>query len=135
MIAWCRVIVPEIKAELELSEDGTTILGCKNYDAATYIDIPSTVTTIGKHAFYKDNLTECEYVKTLKVPSSVTRIEEFSFSRTFESVYIPPSVVYIGSQNISLYNCVVYVEAGSYAEQWAKNRADGSQRIEIITFD
>lgn len=131
IVAICMINVVDKEAELILSEDGTTILGVTNYDTATVINIPNTVTTIGEHAFYKDNLNDCEYVKTLQIPSSVTTIENYAFCRELESIYIPSSVTSIGYQNIS-YDCIIYTESGSYAEQWAKDR-HASQKIEIIS--
>ena len=42
----CKVTVPPIEAELELSEDGTVLKDCKNANSATVINIPNTVTRI-----------------------------------------------------------------------------------------
>ena len=118
-IATCTVTVPDVVAELELSEDGTTVLGCTNSNIVTVIHIPDTVTTLGERS-----LIDCDNVKTLIIPSSVTTIEYYALPyRNLESVYIPPSVTYIDFQALGAFSpVIVYGESGSYAEEWANNQ-------------
>ncbi len=112
-VASIRVNVPEVGAELKLSEDGTKVLECPNDHYVTYINLPDSVTTLGEWCF-----RYCRQIKTWEIPSSVTTIEEGALPINIESVYIPPSVTYIEYQH--LIELPVYGESGSYAEQWAK---------------
>lgn len=118
MVAACEVTVPDVEAELVLSEDGTTVLDCNNDWYATVINIPDTVTTLGKNSLYY-----CEYVKSLEIPSSVTTIEDSALPGYAESIYIPPSVTYIDPIQYLSDTCIIYGEAGSYAEQWTKEQS------------
>lgn len=64
---------------------------CQNL---THIELPSTVTTIGKEAFYSCSLT------SLTLPDSVSYIDDraFSLCTSMKTVELPDSVTYIGEQ-------------------------------------
>ena len=119
----CKVTVPPTEAELELSEDGTVLQGCKNGDRATVVNIPSTVTRLEYFS-----LARCLALKSLEIPSSVTIIEEealstnLGLSTPLKKIYIPSSVTEIGQQYFPE-TCIIYGESGSYAEQWAKENS------------
>ncbi len=119
----CKVTVPPIEAELELSEDGTVLQDCKNDDYATVVNIPDTVTRIETMS-----LANCLWVKFIEIPPSVMTIEKWALSTDIglstplKKLYIPPSVTEIGQQFFSE-PCIIYGESGSYAEQWAKENS------------
>ncbi len=123
LTASCKVTIPPIEAELELSEDGTVLQKCKNADRATVINIPNSVTRL-----QTSSLAGCLWVKTLEIPSSVEIIErkalsfEYGLSACFKSIYIPSSVKEIGQQFFPE-PCIIYGESGSYAEQWARENS------------
>ena len=123
LTASCKVTVPPIEAELELSEDGTVLKDCKNEDYTTLVNIPDTVTRIETMS-----LARCLALKSLEIPSSVTIIEEralsaeYGLSTPLKSLYIPSSVAEIGEQFFPE-SCIIYGESGSYAEQWAKENS------------
>ena len=123
LTATCKVTVPPIEAELELSEDGTVLKDCKNANSATVINIPNTVTRLQTMS-----LARCLRVKNLEIPSSVTTIEEralsaeYGLSTPLKSLYIPSSVTEIGQQFFPE-SCIIYGESGSYAEQWARENS------------
>jgi len=123
LTATCKVTVPAIEAELELSEDGTILQDCKNGDYATVVNIPDTVTRLETMS-----LSRCLGVKSIEIPSSVTIIEEkalsakYGLSTPLKKLYIPSSVTEIGQQYFPE-NCIIYGESGSYAEQWAKENS------------
>ncbi len=119
----CKVTVPPIEAELELSEDGTVLKDCKNANSATVINIPNTVTRIAG-----GSIGSCVRVKSLEIPSSVTTISycalamKYGLSMSLKSLYIPSSVTKIEEQPLPE-SCIIYGESGSYAEQWAKENS------------
>lgn len=87
-------------------------------DATTIKNIPNTVTTIGE-----DSLGYCYNVKAVEILSSVTTIEKGALPcMRIESIYIPSSVTYIDPVQSLPKTCIIYGEAGSYAEQWVKDR-------------
>ena len=123
LTATCKVTIPPIEAELELSEDGTVLKDCKNENSATVINIPNTVTRIAGGA-----ISSCVWVKSLEIPSSVTTISygalatEYGLSMSLKSLYIPSSVTKIEEQPLPE-SCIIYGESGSYAEQWARENS------------
>ena len=79
------------------------LIGCMNSV------IPSTVTTIGGHAFYGSGLT------TITIPNSVTSIEEqaFRFCTSLTSITLPNSVTSIGSDLLANCSALTSVEMPS----------------------
>ena len=69
------------------TQSNTLVVGCKN------TKIPSSVTSIGKYAFYN-----CSGLTSVTIPSSITSIESSVFSgcTALTSVTIPSSVTNIG---------------------------------------
>ena len=90
------------------------------YGTSSYVAIPSTVKTIGVEAF-----AELDYVKSVAIPSSVTRIEEKAFYLTgLTSIAIPSSVTYLGdfcfggcfnATKLSLPSSIKTIPAGCFA--------------------
>ena len=76
------------------------LIGCMNSV------IPSTVTTIGGHAFYGSGLT------TITIPNSVASIEEqaFRFCTSLTSITLPTSVTSIGSTVLGNCSALTSVE-------------------------
>lgn len=71
--------VPEEKvyAVLEFSDEKMTeITNVKNKDVATYVEIPSSVTSIGGFAF-----CDCEKLESITIPNNVARtaVDDFAF--------------------------------------------------------
>ena len=82
----------EQKDYLELSEDGKTVIKCKEgYKGAMVI--PEGVTRIGDNAF-----NGCDSLTFINIPRSVTRIGDKAFANCFSltSIEIPNSVTEIG---------------------------------------
>ena len=71
--------------------DSGIIIKCVSYDK--HIEIPDSVTRIGKNAFYG-----CESLKSVTIPDSVTSIAWSAFGEctNLTSITIPNSVTYIG---------------------------------------
>lgn len=96
----------------------------------TSITIPSSVLSIGEWAFYY-----CDSLKSIDIPSSVSSIGDYAFSRcsSLTSVNIPSSVSEIGKY--TFYDCssdlIIYGEAGSYAEKYAK---ENEMKIHLHTY-
>ena len=81
---------PEELAAAGFQMDGTTLVTYTGRDA--HVTIPSTVTEIGKDAFF-----DFSFIKSVNIPSSVTTIGENAFGRTeLTNVTIPSSVTMIG---------------------------------------
>lgn len=94
-----------------------TFYGCSDL---TSIEIPAGVTRIGANAF-----DGCSGLISISIPSSVKNIEDGAFRScsSLTSIEIPAEVTYIGWDVFG--GCsddlVIYSEAGSYAEQYAKD--------------
>lgn len=73
--------------------------GCSNLKS---VDLPNSVTTIGRYAFSRSGLTN------LTIPNSVTKIEDFAFYDcwSLKSVIVPKSVTTIGN-NAFPYRCKI----------------------------
>ena len=57
-----------------IDENGTSEYNGNKYSILTTVEIPSTITTIGKYAFYS-----CNPLKTITLPSGITNIGESAF--------------------------------------------------------
>lgn len=98
----------------------TLFYGCR---ALKFVRIPNSVTEIKPQAFAK-----CSSLETIKIPNSVTSlgIGAFSYCENLKSVVVPPSVTRIESDafwdksNKPNPNVTLYVEQGSYTEEYAK---------------
>lgn len=124
--------------KVNISSNLTSISNCLFYACSSLkeIDIPSSVTIIGQSAFRK-----CSNLKEINIPLNVTRIEYCAFDgcSSLKEVNIPSSVTFIGGyvfagcvslKEISIPSsvtdigvwsgCVIKCEAGSYAENYAK---------------
>lgn len=98
----------------------------------TSIDIPSTVTKIGHHAFAETGIEE------MKIPEGVTTVDELVFRFTpIKKLYLPESLNEINSRFLTdidnldengktLYNLEVYVKEGSYADQHFSDYANST---------
>ncbi len=98
-----KYTMPETLKELTILEGETIVdnffVGAvsDNYSKAwnpiEIINLPDTLKTIGKKAFYN-----CESLKELEIPEGVTHIDNFAFTycRSLENIEIPNSVTYIG---------------------------------------
>jgi len=75
--------------------------GC---ESLTSVTLPGSVTGVGGHAF-----AHCYSLSRVTVPASVTSIGEFVFHAFYEEMELEPK------ETVTL-----YVEEGSYAEQYAK---------------
>ena len=75
-----------------VTSSNTLILGCKN------TDIPSSVTTIGKQAFY-----QCAGLASITIPDSVTKIDEQAFHNCEEltSILIGSGITSIATTQIT----------------------------------
>jgi hypothetical protein len=73
------------------SKDGSTLILCPEAKSGFY-SIPSTVSTIGRAAFF-----ECRELTSISIPSSVTSINSFAFNSCSKlaSINIPSSVTQI----------------------------------------
>ncbi len=79
-----------------------------------------SVTIIGDWAF-----NDCRSLTSIKIPEGVTSIGEFIFNGCYNltSVTIPNSVTNIADRAFGFYsNITIYAIAGSYAEQYAKEK-------------
>ena len=105
------------------------ITGYSNYSSTktdTDVFIPETignvpVTSIGTFVFL-----DCGSITSVSIPDSVTSIGDFAFFRcsSLTNIRIPDSVTFIGNLVFSgcNTNLVIYGEAGSYAESYAKEK-------------
>lgn len=83
--------------------DGTLSVADRAFDGCgglASIDIPNSVTYIGKHAFFG-----CSDLASIDIPSSVTSIDDGAFANCIglTSIDIPNSVTFIG--NDTFYSC------------------------------
>lgn len=89
--------------------------GC---NALTHITLPSTVTSIGKHAFQGAGISE------ITIPSSIKTIGEMAFwNSRLTKVYISESVISIGTEAF-LSKVTFYCPQGSYAAKWAASNGN-----------
>ncbi|MDR1002103.1 MAG: leucine-rich repeat protein [Oscillospiraceae bacterium] len=84
------------------------------------VTIPNSVTSIGDYAF-----NDCFSLTQITIPNSVTSIGCFAFNDCFSltQITIPNSVTSIGAD--AFYNCrnlTIQTPAGSYAEEYAKEK-------------
>ena len=105
------------------SKDGTTLVCYPAGKKDTSFTIPSSVTSIGRDAFYG-----CTSLTSVTIPESVTSIGSFAFYNctSLESVIIPSSVMTVGSVAFrffgpNLENRDVYCQADSKPEGWASD--------------
>ena len=104
------------------------------------VSIPDNVDTIGQRAFYKN-----ENIKNVEIPSTVSKIDDFAFSRSaLTDVSIPDSVVAIGYaafyhcedlENVNIPSSVECIELGAFdGTKWLndwKNSDDGSSYLMV----
>lgn len=95
----CTTSSDEGEFEFTFKSDGTYILSGIGSVTSANIVIPSThnnlpVSTIGSEAF-----RDCEFVRTVSIPSSITTIERLAFSgcKKLKSLSIPATVTSIGN--------------------------------------
>lgn len=112
---------------IEIPEGVTEIpyWGFAGCEALETVKLPSTLTYVGPQAFYN-----CTSLKNLVLPEGLTEIGEYAFASctSLESLEIPSTVTYMcmwsgGEGNIFwgwTENQVIYVTAGSYAEECLK---------------
>ena len=104
---------------LLLNKDKTTLIACVNR-SITSVSIPSTVTTIGKRAFY-----DCYNLAEITIPNSVTTIGESAFyaCSALAEITIPNSVTNIGNgafescynlTEITIPNSVINIGNGAF---------------------
>lgn len=85
-----------------------------------YVTIPDGVVIIGGSCF-AGNKT----VKTILCPSSTTTIQDFAFiaCNNLESITMPRNLAKIGNSELEAYEkLIIYAPAGSFAEQYAKEK-------------
>ncbi len=110
------------------SEDNITIVSYGG--AATVIDfIPNSVTSIGRFAFYRNQLT------SVTIPNSVTSIGNWAFgSNDLTSVTIPNSVTSIGryafTYNFNLNDIPLPLEKDEYTIAWTNENNVAVEKIE-----
>ena len=90
-------VVGEIPSPEFTIENG--VLSAVNLNGVTDVEIPATVTSIGRNVFASKTIT------SLSIPGSVTNIQDYAFfgCRGLTSVTIPDSVCRIGYE--AFYNC------------------------------
>ena len=136
LIAGCKTsVIP--------SDGSVTSIGASAFrgnDGLSEITIPGCVSSIGEMAFaechgltsvtIQNGLTSlgdsafnhCMELTSVTIPNSVTNIgtNVFGDCYSLQSIIIPASVTEIGSANTIPENTVIYGNAGSYAQAWAK---------------
>lgn len=95
-----------------------------------YVEIENGITEIGEYAF-----TACTNLMNVTIPDSVTTIDEFSFDGciSLTSITIPSSVTAIG--NCTLGVLPIFVEEGSYAEQYCDENSLNKMLLRQIPED
>ena len=95
-------------------------ISCKYSDCSslTSVNIPSSVTEIGKYTF-----SGCSSLTSVNIPSSVTSIGERVFENcSLSSVYVyaetPPSISANAFEGCDSKNCTLYVPKGTYDAYW-----------------
>ena len=133
------------------SRDGKRLLKCGNRDLRNYeikkgtkvicdgafydcflesIVIPSSVTSIGKSAFYV-----CSGLKSITIPSSVTSIgyNAFGCCWTLASIVIPSSVTSIGESAFEGCNSLETVTIPSSVTSIGESAFEGCNSLETVT--
>ena len=85
-----------------------------------HVTIPDGVVTIGGSCFASNKT-----VKTILCPSSTTTIQDFAFiaCNNLESITMPHNLAEIGDSELEAYDkLTIYAPAGSFAEQYAKEK-------------
>ncbi len=150
--------VPDRIGNLDVVSFGTAFSGNKEL---TYVNIPETITTVGKYAFY-----ECSSLGYVRMSTGTTLIDDYAFYNCtqLQDVIIPSTVKSIG--NYAFYDCtsissivipisvedmgfyamyigrdnVIYCEAGSSLPGWTswENAGEvywGYNNIRGVDFD
>ena len=97
------------------SKDGTLLITYASGKTDTTFVVPSTVTTIGSHAF-----STCYNLTSVAIPDSVTTIDDYAFFNCirFTSVTIPDSVTTIGHNAFSRCHNLTSITFSGTIEQW-----------------
>lgn len=99
----------------------TTVVSCDKY--VDYVDVPNSVTTIGKGAFFRCTLP------SLELPSSVTTICDSAFASCF-SLYpliVPNTVTSIGPRSFQDVRHVIYHGPLGDTTDWGQVSINGYQ--------
>lgn len=115
--AYCNGM-KEIKLPKSMKYLGNNVF--QNCTSLEKIDMPKELYEIGTKYF-----NYCSSLKEIEMPYGIYFVEVASFLEctSLESIKIPSSVVSIGADFGELDNVKkVYVESGSYAEEWAKEK-------------
>lgn len=111
----CSSLTTVILSKKMVSIDYNVFRSCSSLIT---IDIPENIQTIKLQAFAR-----CTSLINLKIPNNLSVIEDYAFNDCIHltTIYIPKTVTSIGYKMFE--NCpllTVYVDSGSYAEQYAK---------------
>ena len=104
----------------------------KQFPNIKYITIPSSVTSIGEHAF-----SDCSSLERIEIPSSVTSIGNGAFYNcsSLESIEIPSSVTSIGNSAFSGCSSLESIEIPSSVTSIGDYAFFGCSNLREITID